>query len=167
MRPAAWGRSTACVRRPLGLLPRWAARLHATGKAVASYLPAQCCFQSLLTTWFAAQLSVCPLLSSLPLPLLCSSTLIFIRVQMRVVGPVLLAVTAGVLVLVVIPSLRDSCWAAVDAQMGNLPVDLALTVSTVRVLQGCLLAFAHSQRAEGWTLSGFGRGGARAYVDWT
>lgn len=59
------------------------------------------------------------------------STLIFVRVLLRVVSPVLLAVVASVLFLTLIPSFRDSCWAAVDGQMGNLPVDMALTVSTV------------------------------------
>jgi hypothetical protein len=44
------------------------------------------------------------------------STLIFVRVQLRVVTPVLIAVVISLLFLTLIPSLRDSCWAAVDAQ---------------------------------------------------
>lgn len=60
------------------------------------------------------------------------STLIFVRVLLRVVSPVLLAVVASVLFLTLIPSFRDSCWAAVDGQMGNLPVRCACQLCAMR-----------------------------------
>ena len=59
------------------------------------------------------------------------ATLIFLRVQQRVVGPVLLAVVLSLLVVSVIPAFNYSCWGSVDSQMGNLPVDMALTTAAV------------------------------------
>jgi hypothetical protein len=59
------------------------------------------------------------------------ATLIFLRVQQRVIGPVLLAVLLSLLVVSLIPAFNYSCWGSVDSQMGNLPVDMALTVAAL------------------------------------
>lgn len=50
--------------------------------------------------------------------LTCSMTLMFIRIQARVFGPVLTAVVVSTIFLGLVPSFTNSCWAAIDAQIG-------------------------------------------------
>ncbi|PRW55924.1 alpha beta-hydrolase [Chlorella sorokiniana] len=58
-------------------------------------------------------------------------SLIYIRIQARVFGPVISAVILSTIFLGLIPSFTNSCWAAIDAQLGNLPVDLALSLAAI------------------------------------
>ena len=59
----------------------------------------------------------------------CRHTHIFLRVQARLVSPVLVAVVVSVLLLDMVPALRGSCGSALITSLGNLPVQLSLTVA--------------------------------------
>ncbi|PSC69058.1 alpha beta-hydrolase isoform B [Micractinium conductrix] len=60
------------------------------------------------------------------------STLVFTRVQQRVLVPVLVAITISVVLLSLLPVLASStCWGLVDSQLGNLTVYLSMTVAAV------------------------------------
>ncbi|KAL4859424.1 L-2-hydroxyglutarate dehydrogenase [Chlorella vulgaris] len=58
-------------------------------------------------------------------------TSIFIRVQMRIVGPVQAAVLLSVVFLELVPSLQGNCMSAVNVQLGNLPMELSLALAAV------------------------------------
>lgn len=57
-------------------------------------------------------------LCSTHLPVRCRDTYIFIRVQMRVVGPVQIAILLTVLLQELVPTLSGSCIGQVQVQMG-------------------------------------------------
>ncbi len=46
-------------------------------------------------------------------------TLIFIHIQSRVFGPVITAVVVSTIFLGLVPAFTNSCWAAIDAQIGE------------------------------------------------
>ena len=63
----------------------------------------------------------------------CRSSLIFVRVQARVIGPVLLSVSLSVLLLGLAPAIAGNCQALADTQIGNLSVMLSMTCAAMVV----------------------------------
>ena len=61
----------------------------------------------------------------------CRATLIFIRVQTRVLGPALAVVLLSVLLLQVVPAFRRNCWSGANASLGNMPLELCQTVAAL------------------------------------
>ena len=64
---------------------------------------------------------------------MCRASLIFVRVQARVVGPVLLSVALSVLLLGLAPAIAGNCQTATDSQIGNLAVMLSMTCAAMVV----------------------------------
>lgn len=60
---------------------------------------------------------------------LCSDTHIFVRVQVRILVPVQLGVLLSILLLELVPAVEGHCMAVVHSQLGNLPLQLSLTVA--------------------------------------
>ena len=63
----------------------------------------------------------------------CRASLIFVRVQARVIGPVLLSVSLSVLLLGLAPAIAGNCQALADTQVGNLSVMLSMTCAAMVV----------------------------------
>ncbi|PSC72141.1 alpha beta-hydrolase [Micractinium conductrix] len=59
------------------------------------------------------------------------ATHIFVRVQVRVLGPVQVAMLLAALLMELVPSLRGNCTSAVSTQVGNLSLELSLTLAAV------------------------------------
>ena len=59
----------------------------------------------------------------------CRHTHIYVRVQARLVSPVLFAVVVSVLLLDMVPALRGNCASSFITSLGNLPVQLSMTVA--------------------------------------
>ncbi|KAI3436487.1 hypothetical protein D9Q98_005904 [Chlorella vulgaris] len=59
------------------------------------------------------------------------STHMFIRVQSRVVSAVFTAIIFSLLFMSLVPTLQGNCVAAADSQVGNVAVDLSMTVAAV------------------------------------
>ncbi|KAL4452205.1 hypothetical protein ABPG75_007867 [Micractinium tetrahymenae] len=57
------------------------------------------------------------------------ATHIFVRVQARILLPVQLGVLLTILLLELVPALEGHCMSVVHSQLGNLPLQLSLTVS--------------------------------------
>lgn len=60
---------------------------------------------------------------------LCSDTHIFVRVQARILLPVQLSVLLSILLLELIPAVEGQCMAVVHSQLGNVPLQLSLSVA--------------------------------------
>lgn len=71
----------------------------------------------------------------------CRATHIFVRVLAWMVTPVLSATLLSMLMLALVPTIRQRCTSAADAQIGNLPINLSLS------LAACVLAFLHMPAA--------------------
>jgi hypothetical protein len=67
-----------------------------------------------------------------------------VRVQLRTIGPVQFALFLSALLLEVVPTLQNNCVAAVNAQMGNLPLELSLTLAAT------VLTILYSPTSSAW-----------------
>ncbi|KAI7842946.1 hypothetical protein COHA_003453 [Chlorella ohadii] len=71
-------------------------------------------------------------------------TQIFVRVQLRTIGPVQFALFLSTVLLEVVPTLQSDCVAAVNSQMGNLPLELSLTLAAT------VLTILYSPTSSAW-----------------